>query len=278
MLEAWRPETIDVTNTAAIASIKVSNLIGTTADAAILNISDDGTKMYVTTDAGDEVYSIDLGTPWDITSWQPQLIDSTTTPAQLSISCDQIVFGDNGNKLYAITDVTTDRVFQFTLATPYSIGTASYDFELDVNSLGVTMDLNLGGIVLNSNGTRMILCDTTNGLLAQYTLSQAWNVATASYDSVTMNQTQVLDDGVDANADFGKNMHAGDNNTKLFFLQDSTEEIEEYLVGGLPTITLPAATESPPIPLRIKEKTALSIITNDGGTSYQIINAQEKIS
>jgi hypothetical protein len=68
-------------------------------------------------------------------------------------------------------------VFQYTLGTPWSVATASYDsisFSVAVQETTPT------GIFFKPNGFTMYVVGNANDAVYQYTLSTAWNVSTAT--------------------------------------------------------------------------------------------------
>lgn len=89
-------------------------------------------------------------------------------------------FKPDGTKLYVMA-TATDTVHQYTLGTAWDVSTASYDSK----SFTVTQDTSPNFAVFSSDGTKMYSGGQTNSTLYQYTLSTAWDVSTASYDSVS---------------------------------------------------------------------------------------------
>jgi len=68
------------------------------------------------------------------------------------------------------------------LSTAWDVSTASYASK----SFSVaTQDNQPAEVVLSSSGTKMFVLGGTNTTVYQYTLSTAWDVSTASYDTVS---------------------------------------------------------------------------------------------
>jgi len=140
-----------------------------------LFFSTDGTKMYVSSGTYDAVYQWSLSTAWDV---------STATDASKYVSSEStnprgIYFKSDGLKMYLI-DAQGDSVYQYTLSTAWDLSTASYASK----SFSVSSQENNGaGIFFNDAGTKMYIVGLTNRTIYQYTLSTAWDVSTASYDS-----------------------------------------------------------------------------------------------
>jgi hypothetical protein len=163
----------------------------------------DGTQMFVTGSAGDDITRLTLLTPWDITTGIGTTVvvtaanitgivgTSETVPQDLYINSD-------GTKVFIIGS-TLDRVYQFTLTTgwdfstlvtaPSTSGTGSTSFSIATEETGPL------GLHFNDLGTKMFICGNTAvvnsslGIVAgedrvySYTLSTPWDIRTATYDS-----------------------------------------------------------------------------------------------
>ncbi len=87
-----------------------------------------------------------------------------------------IYFKPDGTKLYII-DGNNDTVYQYSLPTPWSLATLTYDNKLlNVNAQapGPT------GIYFKSDGTSMYIVGGSTNMIYQYTMSIAWDVSTSS--------------------------------------------------------------------------------------------------
>ena len=177
-----------------------------------LAFSVDGTKMYTVGSGSDTVYEYNLATAFDIStaaynSVSFSVASQETTPAGLDFSSD-------GTKMY-IAGYTTDTVFQYTLSTAFDLSTASYaSISFDVSS----QENGLQFVVFNSDGSKMYIRGFTNNTFFQYSLSTAYNVSTASYDSVTFSPTAQGSQPISLafNAD-GTKCFVADGNTDAIF-------------------------------------------------------------
>ena len=140
----------------------------------------DGTKMYVAGSGTDAVYQYSLSTSWDVSSASYDSVSLSvsgqdTTPSDLYFKTD-------GTSLY-VMGRSNDTVFQYTLSTAWDLSTASYASK----SFSVTSQAsNPTGIYLKSDGTKMYVIGYTADAVFQYSLSTAWDVSSASYDSVSL--------------------------------------------------------------------------------------------
>ena len=97
--------------------------------------------------------------------------------AQIGGSPRALFIGNNGTKMY-VSNATV--VYQYTLSTPYDVTTATYDTK----SYTPSQENNLRSITFNDDGTKFYVVGITNDTVYQYTLSTAWDISTATYDSI----------------------------------------------------------------------------------------------
>jgi DNA-binding beta-propeller fold protein YncE len=137
----------------------------------------DGTKMYVCNYGDDEIQEWNLSTAWDLSTatYDSSLLITTnaSNPRGLFISPDG---------LYAYTcDAQTSVLVQYTLSTPWDISTGTYTRNKAVSTLGSSV---IGeDVFFKPDGTKLYL--VTAGDCYQSSLSTAWDISTATYDSVS---------------------------------------------------------------------------------------------
>lgn len=110
---------------------------------------------------------------WDVTtaSFSHQLDVSAQEFTVLGVS-----FKTDGTKMY-IVGISSDRVFQYSLTTPWDLSTASYDsVSFSVNA----QDSNPQDVTFRTDGTRMYVVGQADAI-HQYALSSPWDVSTASF-------------------------------------------------------------------------------------------------
>lgn len=88
-------------------------------------------------------------------------------------------FKTDGTKMY-IVGYSQDKVFEYDLSTAYDVSTASLKQSFSVSS----EDTNPVAVRFKSDGTKMFVLGRINGEIYEYHLSTAWDVSTASYDSL----------------------------------------------------------------------------------------------
>ena len=133
-----------------------------------------GNKMYILGSINDTVFQYTLSTPWNISTASYDGVSYNVSSQ--SDTPTAIFFNASGNKMY-VGGFLQNMIFQYTLSTPWSVSTASYD---NVN-YSVTESSNIRGLFFNSSGDKMYM--ELNNIVFQYTLSTPWNISTASYDN-----------------------------------------------------------------------------------------------
>jgi hypothetical protein len=128
-------------------------------------------------------------------------------------SANAIRFNLDGTKMFMIGH-TNDSVFQYSLSTAYDISTASYDSV----SFSVSSEASVPtDFAFNSDGTKMFVCDFSGGNVYQYSLSTGFDISTASYDSVSFNDSTRTDQprSITWKPD-GTKFYMSDNNNILY--------------------------------------------------------------
>jgi len=104
--------------------------------------------------------------------------------------------------------------------TGYSIANASYD---SVNFSVASQDTNPRDLTFNADGTKMFVVSANTSAAYQYSLSTAFDLSTASYDSVSFSVNS--QDG----SPYG--IHFNTNGTKMFMLGDANNTVYQYTLS-----------------------------------------------
>ena len=144
-----------------------------------ISMKADGTKWIGKTLAG-VFYSYSMSTAFDITtSSQTSTIDLGSDTGS---SAQGLHVKPDGTKFYVI-DLTNTRVLQFAMSSAWDVSTASYESKLfDLSS----QESSPRDITFSEDGTKMYAVGIGSDAVFQYTLSTAWDVSTASYDSKSL--------------------------------------------------------------------------------------------
>ena len=184
----------------------------------------DGTKMYVMGSAGDTIFEYDLTTGWDL---------STASYNQVSLNVTTqdtkprgIAFNADGTKMI-ISGSTTDSLHQYTLTNGFDLSTASYD---NVSFSVATEDITPMDITFNSDGTKLYMVGYDSGKVFQYSLSTAYDISTASYDSKELNLN-----GQDS---LPRGLSFSNDGTKLFMVGQANDNVHQYsTVSSAPAVS-----------------------------------------
>jgi len=149
-----------------------------------MTFNSDGTKAYFTGYGAASIFQYSLSTAWDISTTSYDNV-TLSTSGQTSSGQSGLVFSPDGTKLYMVS-YSTDTVYQYTLTTPFDLSTGSYaNKSLSVSS----QDSNPQDMYIKSDGTKLYVLGDTNNSVFQYSMSTPFDLATASYDSVSFATT-----------------------------------------------------------------------------------------
>jgi len=180
----------------------------------------DGLTFYITGTVSDQVHQYTCNIPWDITSatynYQANSVYSSFSTGSQEANSHGLFFKSDGTKFYII-GVTNRTVYQYSCATAWDISTASYDSKsFSVNA----QDTDPRGLFFKSDGTKFYIVGIISDTVYQYSCSTAWDVSTASYDSISFSiATQ------DANS---QGLFFKDDGTKFYMIGNVTDAIYQY--------------------------------------------------
>lgn len=141
--------TINVTTSTVngVAGYKTLNISGSgtlngdTSPYAV-NISDDGTKLYILGDTNNRVVELILDTAWDVTSARNPY--KTFSVSSQTTTSSAITFKTDGTKMYVMSSTTADVVYQYSLSTAWDVSTATYEsksFTLQTETVHTGFDI-----------------------------------------------------------------------------------------------------------------------------------------
>ena len=222
-----------------------------------------GTKMYITGNSSSSVHQYSLSTAFDL---------STASYDSVSFSFssqDSVViasaFNNDGTKIYML-GTGTDSLYQYSLSTAFDVSTTSYDsVSFSVSSQGASPL----GLAFNNAGTKFYVVEADNDSVYQYSLSTAFDLSTAAYDSVSFSVAS--QDTTPVGLEFNN------DGSKMYMVGNVNSTIYQYTTGSAYTVTYDSAIQfgggtAPDSPLA-NETDVLAFSTRDGGTSYQAMQA-----
>lgn len=175
-------------------------------------IKPDDSKLYVIDADSDTVYQYTITDINNIStgiSYDSKSYDFSTQENNPG----DVFFSSDGTKMYLVGPQNA-TVYQYTLSTAWDVSTASYASKSkDVS----TEETNPRLLYFSPDGTKMYVAGSTNDEIYQYTLSTAWDVSTASYDSTTFSTD---------NNPVGMSFNS--NGSKIFVIGSTANTVKEY--------------------------------------------------
>jgi hypothetical protein len=181
-------------------------------DPVSIVFNDTGTKFFLLQING-SVYQYSLSTAWDVSTSSYDSISFNPTPQATNPYA--LEFANSGTKMY-VQDYY-GPVYEYTLSTAYDLSTASYSS----NTYDPTQISTQGyGITFNTDGTKFYAASASEDAVFQYTLSTAYNISTATYDSKSMSVA-----GEDTSP---YDIRFNEDGTKLFVLGLTNDTVYQY--------------------------------------------------
>ena len=196
-----------------------------------LAFNTDGTKMFVSGYAGDDVNEYSLSTGWDVST--ASFVDSFDVSKQ-DIQPRGLAFSTDGTKMF-ISGAVGNTIEEYTLSTGFDVSTSSHTDTMDVSGY----DIHARGVTFNDDGTSMFYHGQQNDEIYDFSLSTAWDLSTNTYnDSISLPS---FDTGAEA-------IVFNNDGTKLFVSGNDDNTIDEYTVStGFELInTAPTLSSSTP--------------------------------
>ena len=151
-----------------------------------VRFNNDGSKMFIVGRANQKVFEYSLSVNFDV-SEADYTGNSFDVSSQVKSVFLGLAFSHDGTMMY-VTDgqgaTTTRSVYQYSLNKSFDLSGGgnllrSAKTTADIETL-TTNELEPNGIAFNKNGTRMFLVGTNGNDVNQYTLSEGFNISTAS--------------------------------------------------------------------------------------------------
>lgn len=140
----------------------------------------DGTKLYMVGKNTDAVYQYSLSTAFDITTASYDNVSQSIS--QVNTFPWELSFSSDGTKFLTMNE-GNDTIYGYTLTTAWDLSTAQ---TTGISSFTITQDSFPKGFTFNNDGTKMYVVGMANDAVYQYSLSTAFVVSTASYDSKSL--------------------------------------------------------------------------------------------
>ena len=194
-----------------------------------LSFSSDGLNVYTIGQGNDRLYQYTLTKPWELGTAK---YDSKFTSVGLTdTSVTALFFAPNGANVYTC-GTASDRVGQYTLSTPWDVTTATLANTRSI----LTQDTTSSALFFSTDGTKMYMVGQTSDAVYQYTLTNPWEIGTATYASKSFS---VLAQDTNMEGIFFKS-----DGTKMYLVGSTSDAIYEYTLGTAWDISTTSLTTS----------------------------------
>lgn len=139
----------------------------------------DGTKMYISSQFPLGIFQYTLSTPWDVSTATYDSISYPSTETTLPLG---VRLSPDGTKMFICSGAINDRVYGYTLSTPWNVSTASLDGSLSVTS----QDGSPAGVFINEDGLSALVSGDFSNSIHQYAFGENFNITTLAYDSTSV--------------------------------------------------------------------------------------------
>lgn len=163
----------------------------------------------------DDTVNATMSSPLDVSGWRYQKIFSVAGQESGPIG---LYFRPDGLKMYVIGQ-TGDDVNEYTLTTPWDIGTATFTQV----SATLTQDGSPADLFIRADGTKLYIVGDANNTVYQYTMSTPWDVSTITYDSISFS--------VSTQENTPTGIHFSSDGTKMFICGQGYDGITSYILS-----------------------------------------------
>ena len=192
-----------------------------------LTFNNDGSKMYVVGESGDDVNEFDLSANFDVSS--PTFVQkySFMTPTQssnLESRPTSVKFNNDGTKMF-ITGRGSNDLNEFILTTAYNISTAQHETQLPFDST----DNLINAFDFNNDGTMLFITGTQNELMHQFKMNVAFDLSEGVELIRTKDLPGLNDENDPSNGeDEPFNIEFNLDGTRMFVIGTKGNDVNQY--------------------------------------------------
>jgi hypothetical protein len=224
------------------------------AEITELFFDDIGRNMYVAGNDTNRIYQYVLGTPWDVTT--AANVGAFSVAAQ-DTNVQGLYFRDDGSKMY-IAGAATDSIYEYRLATPWMVNTAS---NVSVKSIS-SQDSSPRAVEFSKDGLNMYMVGTLSDTIYQYSLTTPWQIETASYSGKNL--------VVSGQDNFPTAIRFKSDGSKLFMIGQQNDTLYEYTLSTKWDVNTAIFSNS----IKIDTDTATGLYFEYDGTGLYISDSE----
>ncbi|MDA7489810.1 autotransporter domain-containing protein [Candidatus Pelagibacter ubique] len=209
-----------------------------------LTFNNDGTKMFVVGNTGNDINVYTLSIGFDLTSTVTfNDINGDGTGFDISGQDDTpqgIAFNNDGTKMFVVGNTGND-INVYTLSIGFDL-TSTVTFN-DINGDGTGFDISgqddtPQGIAFNNDGTKMFVAGNANDDINEYTLSIGFDLSSTI--------TYVGAFNVSTQDDTPQGIVFNNDGTKMFVVGNANDDINEYTLSCAFKVTASSKCDAPP--------------------------------
>lgn len=182
-----------------------------------VTFNNSGNTMYILGATGDDITYYNLSSPWNVSTAtavsQRSLAPQTIAPLGMFIKPD-------GTTIWVTSNAPTNNVITYSMSQPWNVQTITVQSSQTLNLTSQTTFAT--GIYWKNDGTKFYISSAggnINDTIIEYTVSQAWNVATGI---VTNRRSIVTEDGAPQGLTFS------DDGSKMFMIGSTSNKLYYY--------------------------------------------------
>ena len=150
-----------------------------------LAFNNNGTKMYITGWAGDDINEYTLTTGFDISTAS---YSQNYSVAAQNVKPSAVQFNGDGTKMYVLRGTGAPEIHEYKLTTGFDVSTASFTDSTAVFDVS-GQEASPRGFCFNSDGTKLFVCGFAGDDINEYTLTSTVTLSTVP---ATGTQVKVL--------------------------------------------------------------------------------------
>ena len=182
--------------------------------------SNDGTKMFVVGNDGNDINEYTLTNPFDLSD--VSFTNVTFSVLEQDMKPEGMAFSNDGAKMFVVGHDGKD-INEYTLANPFDLSDVSFT---DVTFPVLDQDGDPTDIAFSNDGTKMFVLGTMKDHINEYTLTTPFNLSTASYDG-DPERFSVSVEGAPTGMAFSN------DGAKMFMVGFDRETIYEYTLSSV---------------------------------------------